>query len=113
VSVGKSELSSRFLYFLSINAQLTLHHKWSYPTGSIVAGASIQNPSGGSTVISSSSNNTGSTIMDDMTDEERFNCVISRHCQTMSERQAVLQQLASEKSELTKYAQEMLAERRL
>ena len=28
----------------------------------------------------------------------------------MSERQAVLQQLASEKSELTKYAQAMLAE---
>nr|DAV87719.1 MAG TPA: hypothetical protein [Microviridae sp.] len=53
---------------------------------------------------------TQSTIMDDMTDEERFNCVISRHCQTMSERQAVLQQLASEKSELTKYAETMLAE---
>ena len=53
---------------------------------------------------------TQSTVMDDMTDEERFDCVISRHCQTMSERQAVLQQLASEKSELTKYAQEMLAE---
>ena len=53
---------------------------------------------------------TQSTVMDNMTDEERFNCVISRHCQTMSERQAVLQQLASEKSELTKYAQEMLAE---
>lgn len=53
---------------------------------------------------------TQSTIMDDMTDEERFNCVISRHCQTMSERQAVLQQLANEKSALTKYAQEMLAE---
>ena len=53
---------------------------------------------------------TQSTIMDGMTDEERFNCVISRHCQTMSERQAVLRQLASEKSELTKYAQEMLAE---
>lgn len=51
-----------------------------------------------------------STAMDDMTDEERFNCVISRHCQTMSERQAVLQQLASEKSELTKYAETMLAE---
>ena len=32
---------------------------------------------------------TQSTVMDDMTDEERFNCVISRHCQTMSERQAV------------------------
>lgn len=53
---------------------------------------------------------TQSTIMDGMTDEERFNCVISRHCQTMSERQAVLRQLASEKSELTKYAQTLLAE---
>ena len=55
---------------------------------------------------------TQSTAMDDMTDEERFNCVISRHCQTMSERQAVLQQLASEKSELTKYAESMLAEQK-
>ena len=53
---------------------------------------------------------TQSTIMDGMSDEERFNCVISRHCQTMSERQAVLRQLASEKSELTKYAQTLLAE---
>lgn len=53
---------------------------------------------------------TQSTTMDSMTDEERFNCVISRHCQTISERQAVLQQLASEKSELTKYAEAMLAE---
>lgn len=53
---------------------------------------------------------TPSTPMDDMTDEERFNCVISRHCQTMSERQAVLQQLAQEKSDLTAYAQAMLAE---
>lgn len=53
---------------------------------------------------------TSSTVMDGMTDEERFNCVISRHCQAMSERQAVLQQLASEKSELTKYAEAMLAE---
>lgn len=53
---------------------------------------------------------TQSTFMDGMTDDERFNCVISRHCQTMSERQAVLQQLASEKSELTKYAESMLAE---
>lgn len=55
---------------------------------------------------------TQSTAMDSMTDEERFACVISRHCQTMSERQAVLQQLASEKSELTKYAETMLAEQR-
>lgn len=53
---------------------------------------------------------TRSTVMDGLTDEERFNCVISRHCQTMSERQAVLQRLANEKSELTKYAQVMLAE---
>ena len=53
---------------------------------------------------------TQSTVMDGMTDDERFNCVISRHCQTMSERQAVLSQLASEKSGLTKYAEAMLAE---
>ena len=53
---------------------------------------------------------TQSTVMDDMTDEERFNCVISRHCQTLSERQAVLKQLAQEKSELTAYAEAMLAE---
>ena len=55
---------------------------------------------------------TQSTVMDGMTDEERFSCVISRHCQTMSERQAVLQQLVSEKSELTKYAEAILAEQK-
>lgn len=55
---------------------------------------------------------TQSTIMDGMTDEERFACVISRHCQTMSERQAVLQQLASEKTELSNYAEAMLAEQK-
>lgn len=55
---------------------------------------------------------TQSTVMDGMTDEERFNCVISRHCQSLSERQAVLQQLAGEKSELTKYAEAMLAEQK-
>lgn len=53
---------------------------------------------------------TQSTFMDGMTDEDRFNCVISRHCQTLSERQVVLQQLANEHSELTKYAQAMLEE---
>lgn len=53
---------------------------------------------------------TQSTVMDGMTDEERFACVISRHCQTMSERQVVLKQLATEKSELTAYAEAMLAE---
>lgn len=55
---------------------------------------------------------TQSTVMDGMTDEDRFACVISRHCQTMSERQAVLQQLVNEKSELTKYAETMLAEQK-
>lgn len=53
---------------------------------------------------------TASTYMDNMTDEQRFDCVISRHCQTMSERQAVLEQLASEHSELTAFAESMLAE---
>ena len=53
---------------------------------------------------------TQSTVMDNMTDEERFNAVISRHCQTMSERQAVLSELASQHSELTEFAKSMLAE---
>lgn len=53
---------------------------------------------------------TQSTLMDNMTDAQRFDCVISRHCQTMSERQAVLHQLASEKSELSAYAEALLAE---
>lgn len=53
---------------------------------------------------------TQSTVMDKMTDEERFACVISRHCQTMSERRAVLEQLANEQSELTAYAEAMLVE---
>lgn len=53
---------------------------------------------------------TQSTTMDQMTDEERFECVISRHCQTMSERRAVLSELASQHSELTEFAKSMLAE---
>jgi hypothetical protein len=53
---------------------------------------------------------TQSTVMDGMTDEERFACVVSRHCQTMSERQAVLSELASQHSELTEFAKSMLAE---
>ena len=55
---------------------------------------------------------TQSTVMDGMTDEQRFDCVISRHCQSMSERQAVLRQLAAEQSELAKYAEAMLAEQK-
>lgn len=54
---------------------------------------------------------TQSTVMDNMTDAERFDCVISRHCQTMSERQLVLKELASQKSELTRYAEALLAEK--
>ena len=53
---------------------------------------------------------TQSTTKDKMTDEERFECVISRHCQTMSERQAVLSELASQHSVLTEFAESMLAE---
>lgn len=53
---------------------------------------------------------TQSTVMDGMTDDERFACVISRHCQTMSERQAVLSELAAQHSELTEFAKSMLAE---
>lgn len=55
---------------------------------------------------------TQSTLMDGMTDEERFACVISRHCQTMSERQVVLSELASQRSELSKFAESMLAEQK-
>lgn len=55
---------------------------------------------------------TQSTYMDGMTDEQRFDCVISRHCQTMSERQAVLRELASEHSELSSYAESLLAEQK-
>lgn len=56
---------------------------------------------------------TQSTVMDGMTDKERFDCVISRHCQTMSERQAVLQRLVGEKSELSAFAESMLAENKV
>lgn len=52
---------------------------------------------------------TQSTLMDGMTDAERFDCVVSRHCQSISERQAVLQQLANQQSDLTAYARAMLA----
>ena len=45
-----------------------------------------------------------------MCSSDLFNCVISRHCQTMSERQAVLSELASQHSELTEFAKSMLAE---
>lgn len=52
---------------------------------------------------------TPSTSMDSMTDEQRFDCVISRHCQTMSERQAILSELASRSSELKTLVESMNA----
>lgn len=52
---------------------------------------------------------TPSTPMDSMTDEQRFDCVISRHCQTMSERQAVLSELSSRSSELKAFIESMNA----
>lgn len=52
---------------------------------------------------------TPSTSMDGMTDEQRFDCVISRHCQTMSERQAVLSELASRSSDLKALFESMSA----
>lgn len=52
---------------------------------------------------------TPSTPMDNMTDEQRFDCVVSRHCQTLSERQAVLSELASRSSELKSFIESMTA----
>lgn len=51
---------------------------------------------------------TPATRMDEMSDDERFNCIISRHCQTMSERQAVLQDIAENCKELKAYAEYQL-----
>lgn len=53
---------------------------------------------------------TPATTQDGMTDEQRFACVISRHCQTVSERQVVLSELAQKHSELKFLAESMLAE---
>lgn len=43
---------------------------------------------------------TPSTLQDNLTDDQRFDMVISRHCQTMSERQAVMDWLREEHSDL-------------
>lgn len=45
----------------SLDPSVSSRHLAFYPSGSLVAGASIQNPTGGSSVISSSANNTGAT----------------------------------------------------
>lgn len=43
---------------------------------------------------------TPSTLQDNLTDNQRFDMVISRHCQTMSERQAVMDWLRDEHADL-------------
>lgn len=100
-SVMLEELSDGSFMYMDMTSILLNQEKYRRLLGDM----NVQN-------ILSQMHPTQSTVMDGMTDEERFNCVISRHCQTMSERQAVLQQLASEKSELTKYAQALLAEQK-
>lgn len=52
---------------------------------------------------------TSTTIQDNLTDDQRFDMVISRHCQTMSERQAVLDWLREEHADLLKQYEESLA----
>ena len=98
-SVMLEELSDGSFMYMDMTSILLNQEKYRRLLGDM----NVQN-------ILSQMHPTQSTVMDGMTDEERFNCVISRHCQTMSERQAVLKQLAQEKSELTAYAQAMLAE---
>lgn len=98
-SVMLEEMSDGSVKYMDMTSILLNQEKYRYLLGDM----NVQN-------ILAQMHPTQSTPMDNMTDEERFNCVISRHCQTMSERQAVLQQLANEKSELTKYAEIMLAE---
>lgn len=100
-SVMLEELSDGSFMYMDMTSILLNQEKYRRLLGDM----NVQN-------ILSQMHPTQSTAMDGMTDEERFGCVISRHCQTMSERQAVLQQLASEQSELTKYAESMLAEQK-
>lgn len=43
--------------------------------------------------------------IDKMTDDEKFDCVVSRYCQTMSERASLLQYLTDEHNDLLKQFQ--------
>lgn len=52
---------------------------------------------------------TPSTVQDGMTDEQRFDAVISRHCQSLSERQAVLSELSARSSEMKAFIESMNA----
>lgn len=98
-SVMLEELSDGSFMFMDMTSILLNQEKYRRLLGDM----NVQN-------IIAQMHPTQSTAMDGMTDEERFACVISRHCQSMSERQAVLQQLASEKSSLSAFAESMLAE---
>lgn len=98
-SVMLEELSDGSFMYMDMTSILLNQEKYRRLLGDM----NVQN-------ILSQMHPTSSTVMDGMTDEERFNCVISRHCQTLSERQAVLHQLASEKSALSALAESMLAE---
>lgn len=53
---------------------------------------------------------TQATVQDSLTDEQRLDMVISRHCQTMSERQAVMDWLSSEHKDLYNQIQELQRE---
>lgn len=53
---------------------------------------------------------TQSTIQDNLTDNQRFDMVISRHCQTMSERQAVMDWLRDEHADLMQQYEQAVQE---
>lgn len=53
---------------------------------------------------------TQSTIQDSLTDDQRFDMVISRHCQTMSERQAVMDWLRDEHADLMQQYEQAVQE---
>lgn len=53
---------------------------------------------------------TQSTLQDNLTDDQRFDMVISRHCQTMSERQAVMDWLRDEHADLMQQYEQAVQE---
>ena len=53
---------------------------------------------------------TKTTLQDGLTDDQRFDMVISRHCQTMSERQAVMDWLRDEHADLMQQYEQVVQE---
>lgn len=53
---------------------------------------------------------TSNTLQDSLTDDQRFDMVISRHCQTMSERQAVMDWLRNEHADLMQQYEQAVQE---